>query len=147
MISSAEREELETKELRLLLFSVCGIRFAADADQVSTLRECNLQESVPPAIPFHEAIGYETGPVAYRRPEICTITGEAGQCSFMIESPEDIATVAWDDLQPLPTLVEPFAVRWGIWAGIPGRHGIRLVVDLDRLATSRNLWRAQGDIS
>lgn len=134
-------------ELRLLVFSVGGVRFAADAEQVDSLREYGAEESAGPTVPFHEALGNEAGTVAYRCPEICTITGADGMCSFIIDSPEDIVTVSWDDLQPLPPLVEPFAARRGIWAVIPETPGIILVVDLNRLASRRKLWIPQGDFS
>lgn len=147
MRPGAERKDRDAMELRLLVFSVGGVRFAADADHVESLRQYDAEVHAGPTVPFHEAMGYETGTVAYRCPEICTITGTAGSCGFIIESPEDIVTVSWGDLQPLPPLVESFAARRGVWAGIADPRGILLVVDLCRLATRRKLWIPQGDFS
>jgi len=146
MTGVAEERYGAGTELRLLVFSIDGSRFAADADQVDSLQLCD-PESVPGhAVPFHEVVGFTGRAVTYRCPEICTIRSEAGICRLVIESPEDIIAVPWESLRPLPALIEPFAVQRGIWAGIAESNRIILVIDLCRLASTGNLWKMQGDI-
>jgi hypothetical protein len=147
MTSSGEKGSVAETELRLLVFSVGGIRFAADADQVVSLQQCDLASLPEHARFFHEVVGFADRAVEYLCPEICTVTSGDGICRLVIESPEDIISVPLEVLRPLPSLIEPFAVQRGIWAGIPETNRVLLAIDLCRLASTGNLWKKQGDIS
>jgi hypothetical protein len=133
--------------LRLLVFSACGLRFGADADQVASLGPCDPDNPPPHAVPFHRAIGFGDPAAAFRYPETCTVRRGTEVCTLIIESPDDLVSVETRLVWPFPPLVEPFALERGIWAVIPGEQGVLLLVDLPRLATNRNLWHPQGDLS
>jgi hypothetical protein len=135
------------ERLRLLVFTAGGLRFAADADQVAS-----LQEYVPAATDlrtfwFHEAVGRGGVPrEAVRHPQLCLVRRGAELCRFIIDAPEDLIELDAQAIRPLPPLAEPFALARGIWAALPVEHdGIILLVDFVRLATTHDLWSAQGD--
>ncbi|NMC75154.1 MAG: hypothetical protein GYA56_12495 [Geobacteraceae bacterium] len=146
MAADAVHTLREAPPLRLLIFRCGGLRFGADADQVTALGPWDPDNPPPHAVPFHHAVGVETGE-AIRTPETCTVNREGEVCTFIIQSPDDLVSVALGHVRPLPSLVEPRALERGIWAAIPGDGGILLLVDLHRLATKRNLWHPQGDLS
>jgi hypothetical protein len=133
--------------LRLLIFSAGGLRFGADADQIAFLGPCDPANPPPHAVPFHRSVGFGDPAAGFRSPETCTVKRGTEICTFIIESPEDLVSVETRLVRPLPPLVEPFALESGIWAAVPGEEGILLLVDLPRLATNRNLWYPQGDLS
>lgn len=132
--------------LRLLVFTSGGLRFGADADQVAALGPWDPDDPHPHAVPFHRAVGLGNAE-EFRNPETCTVSRGGEVCTLIIESPDDLVSVETRIVRPLPLLVEPFALERGVWAAIPGEEGILLLVDLHRLATNRNLWHPQGDLS
>jgi chemotaxis signal transduction protein len=132
-----------TPALRLLVFEVGGLRFGADADQVAALGAWDPDNPPPSAVPFQRAVGLGNTE-AFRNPETCTVSREGEECTLIIESPDDLLSVETRIVRPLPPLVEPFALERGIWAVIPATEGMLLLVDLHRLATKRNLWRADA---
>ncbi|MEA5113378.1 MAG: hypothetical protein VB050_05060 [Geobacteraceae bacterium] len=130
-----------------MIFSSGGLRFGADADQVDSLGPFDRDDPPLHAVPLHCVVGIGDSTAACLSPETCVVRRGGNVCTFIMESPEDLVVVETRLLHPLPLLVESFAKERGIWAALPWKTGILLVLDLVRLASIRNLWHPLGDIS
>jgi hypothetical protein len=123
-------EEFEC--LNLVLFSVGGVFFGMDGDQVAGVSDYGTAVEAD-LLWFHEAIGYGKRSVEYRAPTIATIRTGQGPRRVIIDSMENIAEFRTDEIDLLPALLEPFALRRGIWGILPRGDNLVLLVDMDRL--------------
>lgn len=127
------------ESVNLLLFSVGGVSFAIDADQVAEIATYR-GETADDLFWFHEEVGYGDRMVNYHAPTIITIrTDEVASYRVIIDSMEDIAEFSHNDLTLFPALLEPFVLRRGLW-GILLRQG-RPVLLLDFIC----LFRERGN--
>lgn len=121
------------KQLNLLLFSVGGVRFAIDADQVTGMTPYAGEEA-DDLFWFHEELDYGRGTPAYDDPVIIAIrTEDATSYRVVIDRMEDVAEICALGIRPLPPLLEPLLLRKGMW-GVAERGGqMVLLVDFQRL--------------
>lgn len=128
--------EAKTGELRLnlLLFTVGGICFAVDAEQVAGMAGY-LPEESGNLFRFHELAGFGDREVSYRAPTVLSLkTAVPEGCRVLIDAMEDIAEYGVNDMCPLPALLEPFAVRHGLWGVLKRDSGLTMLVDFQRIA-------------
>lgn len=119
--------------LNLLLFSVAGVSFGIDADQVSGVAAYN-GETGKDLFWFHEELGYGGLPVTYYSPTVVSIRYE-GEVPYrvIIDSMEDIAEFGHDEIKPFPALLEPLVLCRGIWGVLPANGRMILLLDFERL--------------
>ena len=117
----------------LLIFSVGDVAFAMEAEQAQRTAPYT-GEQADDLYYFHEEFGFGDADVAYRTPVIVTIrTKNQLPYRIIIDSMEDIAEFSLNNIRPFPPLLEPFALRNGMW-GILHRNGkMVIVVDFERL--------------
>ena len=120
--------ENELNALSLLLFSVGGVCFGVDADQVSGISVYN-GESDKDLFWFHEEMGFGGRPVEYVSPTIITIRDVVEPYRVIIDSMEEIAEFRLNEIGLLPRLLEPFTLRRGIWGVLPRKGSITLLMD------------------
>ena len=118
--------------LDLLLFSVGGVHFGADAGQVAGIAVYD-GEQADDLFWFHEEFEYGDAALTYSSPTVVTIrTTGVPSYRLIIDSMEDIAEFSQNDIRLFPALLEPFAIRRGLWGVLP-RNGIMvLLVDFQR---------------
>lgn len=120
------------RRLNLLRFEVGGACFAAESSQIAAL----LPYPGPgesSATWFHQALAYAETP-AYRAPVLAVVPMEDGPPrQLVMDALDELLDVGLDEIQPFPPLIEPFALRKGLWGVLP--HGCQtvLLVDLRRL--------------
>jgi len=131
--------------LDLLLFSVCGVHFGVDAGQVTGIAAYD-GEQADDLFWFHELLEYGDASCTYFSPTVITIrTGGVLSCRMIIDRMEDIADFSQEDIRLFPLLLEPFALRNGLW-GILTRGGrMVLLVDFKRLSKSKCLDVTDGE--
>jgi chemotaxis signal transduction protein len=119
--------------LNLLLFSVGGVRFGIEADQAESIA-AYTGETGNDLFRFHDVVNYGDDSITYASPTIITVrTRGFRPCRVIIDSMEDIAEFSQNDIRPFPPLLEPLALRKGMW-GILVRNGsMVLLVDFQRL--------------
>ena len=121
-------------QLNLLLFTVGGVSFAVDAGQVGGMSGYLPEESGSLRW-FHEVLGFNGREVIYRAPTVLSVKGvESGSCRVVIDAMEDIAEYGLHDIAPLPALLEPYAIRHGMWAVLKRDTGLTMLVDFHRIA-------------
>lgn len=129
--------EVTSGELRLnlLLFSVGGVSFAVDAEQVEAMA-AYLPEESGTLFRFHELAGFGNRQVSYRMPTVLSLkSSEPGGCRVLVDAMEDIAEYGVDAISPLPALLEPFAFRHGLWGVLKRDNGLTMLVDFQRIAS------------
>lgn len=115
--------------LNLLLFSVGGVVFGIDTDQVAGISAYESEDDAD-LVWFHEELGYGDKGVSYQSPTVVTIRCKAAvPYRVIIDSMEDIAEFSQADICGFPPLIEPFALRKGIWGVL--LRGERMVILLD----------------
>lgn len=120
--------------LNLLLFTVGGVCFAVDAEQVECMTGY-LPEESGDLFRFHELAGFGGREVTYRTPTVLSLkSSEPGGCRVLVDAMEDIAEYGVDDIAPLPVLLEPFAFRHGLWGVLKRDNGLAMLVDFQRIA-------------
>lgn len=119
--------------LNLLLFTVGGVRFGSDADQATGMAPFNGEDASDLRW-FHEEVGFAAKPVTYRAPTIVSIrTGGRKPYRVVIDALDEIAEFGREDIRLFPTLLEPYAMRKGIWGILPRPRHLVLLVDFQLL--------------
>lgn len=125
--------------LTLVLFSVGGVHFAVDVEQAAGMTPYS-GEQAEDLFWFHEELGFGNKPLTYHAPVIVTIrTGDAQPYRVIIDSMEEIAEFSRTDIRPFPELLEPIALHNGMWAILPLRGQMVLLVDFQRLLRHRRV--------
>lgn len=137
IFSADNARKMDFGSLNLLLFSVGGVHFGVDAEQVAGIAVYS-GEQADDLHWFHEELAYGDAAPVYCSPTVITIrTGNAPSYRVIIDSMEDIAEVGQNDIGLFPALLEPFVRRSGMW-GILSRDGIMvLLVDFQLLLKQR----------
>jgi len=124
------------QHLDLLLFSVEGVYFGIDAEQVLQTAACNGEDD--DLLWIHEVLDFRTTSVVYLTPTIITAGTRGGRrYRVVIDAMEDITQCSLNDLRPLPPVLEPFAMRKGIWGILPRNGRMTLLLDLMSLLSTR----------
>jgi chemotaxis signal transduction protein len=137
-LSAGELRHHDSGALNLLLFSVGGVCFGCDADQVADIAAFNDADSGG-LVWFHEIVGYGGRAVTYQSPTIITIrTGNASPFRVIIDSMEEITEFNQADINVFPELMEPFALRMGMWGVLPRHNALVLLIDFQRLLREKD---------
>ena len=119
--------------LNLLLFSVGGVCFGIEAEQVEEMAASSAEEGND-LLWFHDVLNYGSDSITYSSPTILTIrTGGSSAYRVIIDSMENIAEFSQNDIRPFPALLEPFALRMGMWGILLLNTRMVLLVDFQRL--------------
>lgn len=131
---AAAREALgqDCDTLNMLMFAVGGVRFAIDADQVAEIADYQCGRD-PDLLWFHEELGYGAKAVEYQSPAVLSIRCKAEPYRVIVDALEDIAAFSTNELRVLPNLLEPFALRRGVWGVLLRNNKIILLLDFMRL--------------
>jgi chemotaxis signal transduction protein len=137
VFSVQEAQKKGPNSLNLLLFSVGGVNFGIDADQIAAITAYD-GEFAGDLFWFHEELEFGKTSLVYRSPTIVTVRiGALQTYRVIIDSMEEIAEFSLNDIRPFPPLVEGFALRRGMW-GILVRNGrVVLLLDFLRLFKGR----------
>ncbi|OGU06530.1 MAG: hypothetical protein A2075_08260 [Geobacteraceae bacterium GWC2_58_44] len=115
--------------LNLLLFSVEGIDFGIDAEQALGTAAYDGEEA-PGLLWFHEELELPTASAVYLTPAIVTVgTRGGGEYRVIIDAMQEITEFYLNELRPLPAIIEPFAMRKGIWGVLPRNGRLTLLLD------------------
>jgi len=137
LFSAQKEQQINCYSLNLLLFSVCGVHFGVDAGQVSGIALYD-GEQADDLFWFHEELGYGAAAATYISPTVVTIrTGCVSSYRVIIDSMEDIIEFSQNDIRLFPSLLEPFALRKGLWGILPRNEIMVLLVDFQRLLKKR----------
>ncbi len=124
-----DKGEKQLASVNLLLFSVSGVHFGIDAEQVSGIAVYDGDQAED-LFWFHEELEYGDAAVTYASPTVVTIrTGGVQSYRVIIDSMEDIAEFSQDDIRLFPELLEPFALRRGLWGILPVNGIMVLLLD------------------
>lgn len=119
--------------LNLLLFSVCGVHFGVDAGQVSAVTAYDGEQGGD-LFWLHEMLDYGDAAAGYVSPAVVTIRmAGAPPCQVVIDSMEDITEFSLNDIHLFPALLEPFAIKRGMWGILPLNGKMVLLVDFQLL--------------
>ena len=132
-----DKGEIQLASVNLLLFSVGGVHFGIDAEQVAGIAVYDGDQAED-LFWFHEELEYEDAAATYASPTVVTIrTGGVQSYRVIIDSMEDIAEFSQDDIRLFPALLEPFAIRRGLWGILPRNGFMVLLVDFQRLLRNK----------
>ncbi|MDD2365102.1 MAG: hypothetical protein PHN84_02955 [Desulfuromonadaceae bacterium] len=126
-------------QLDLLMFSVAGVYYAADAAQIAGVEKFRGGRDGS-EVWFHEEMEFGCGDICYSSPTVLTIrSGAETTQRVIIDKMEDIMRVTEDDISLFPPLVETFALKKGLW-GILLLDGVMvLLLDFERLFSARRI--------
>lgn len=124
--------------LNLLLFSVAGVSFGIDTEQM--LETASYRgEQADDLCWFHELLRFGAPAAVYQAPVVITVGARQGRRHrVIIDGMEEIAEFAVGDMRPLPPLYEPFCLANGIWGVLPHKEGLTLLLDLMALFAARD---------
>ena len=124
-----DKGDKQLASINLLLFSVGGVHFGIDAEQVAGIGGYDGDQAED-LFWFHEELEYGDAVVTYASPTVVTIrTGDGHSYRVIIDSMEDIAEFSQDDIRLFPELLEPFAMRRGLWGILPVNGIMVLLLD------------------
>lgn len=133
--------------LNLLLFSVAGVTFGVDAEQVEDIFPCRGEVSEDLCW-FQRELGHGDAPPLYEAPVVLAVRGRDETDSWvLIDRLEDVTGIAAGDIRPFPPLVEPFALRKGLWGIVVKGDRMVLLVDFQRLLRERRDVNAHLEVT
>lgn len=133
--------------LNLLLFSVGGVSFGVDAEQVEGTFSFQ-GDGDGDLFWFHRELEYGDDTVIYDAPAILSIrTGDSSSYRVIIDKMEDVIGIVAADILPFPILVEPFALRKGIWGIMVKDDRLILLVDFKRLLREQRAVDAHVEVT
>jgi hypothetical protein len=137
--SAGTTQQIISDPLNLLFFSVYGVHFAVDAEQVSGMAVYK-GEVADDLFWFHEVFEYSSTGAGYVSPTVIKIrTGIEPSYSVIIDSMEDIAEVRQSCIRPFPALLASFTLRSGMWGILPRNGVMVLLVDFQLLLKQKRL--------
>ena len=123
------------RRLNLLRFAVGGACFAVESSQIAALLPFP-GPGVSSATWFHQALAYAEIPT-YRAPVLAVVPAEEGPpWQLVMDALDELLDIGLDEIQPFPPLIEPFALRKGLWGVLSRGSQTVLLVDLRRLLAS-----------
>jgi hypothetical protein len=119
------------QELRVLIFTVRGVRIGVDADQIAEMLDLEAARARGLAIRyFHENVSFGDMPVQYHAPKVIIIKGGRAPYGMVIDAPDDIAVVSTSSIRPLPALIRGRDASRAVWGAIVNKDEVVLLVDL-----------------
>ncbi|HBA70925.1 MAG: hypothetical protein A2X82_00885 [Geobacteraceae bacterium GWC2_55_20] len=129
--------------LNLLLFSVGEVHFGIDSEQVAGINAFQ-GEDAGDLFWFHNEMGFGDATVTYLLPTVVTIRCPDEQpYRVIIDLMEDIREIATDSILPFPPLLEPFALRKGMWGVLLVEGKMVLLVDFMRILREKTAVSAR----
>lgn len=123
--------------IELLLFSVGGVHFGVDVDQVAGIEGYEGDQADCP-VWFHEELEFGVESAAYASPMVATVrTAGVQPYRVIIDSMEDIASFRVRDIQLFPDLLGLWPLQRGLWGVLPLRGRLILLVDFYLLLKKR----------
>ena len=133
--------------LNLFCFSVGGVHFAVDAEQTVGMAPYTGEEAEDLKW-AHEILGFGNKAVTYHSPTTVTIrTLDAQPFRVIIDSMEDIMEFSRDDIRLFPQLLEPVALKNGMWGIADKDDRMILLVDFTRLLRERKNINAHVEVT
>lgn len=122
------------RRIQLLLFRLGQVRFGVPAEQVTGLRGFGQAAAAgAEACWIHGRLGFPQAP-CYRAPTEAQVAHPDRPPAWVVlDAIEDLQDVALDAIKPFPALVQPHALRRGLWGILPGPGQPVLLVDLARV--------------
>ena len=119
--------------LNLLFFSAGGVDFCVDTEQIESISDFNGEESED-LIRLHEELRCPAAALS-STPLILKIkTGECALPGILVDRMTDIVETDCRNIHPLPSLIEIFALKKGVWGVLPHEGRIVLIIDFLILA-------------
>ena len=119
--------------LNLLLFSVGDVHFGIDSEQAAGINSYQGEEAGD-LFWFHNEMGFGDATVTYLSPTVVTIRCPDGQpYRVIIDLMEDIREITAAAILHFPPLLEPFALRKGMWGVLVEEGRMVLLVDFQRI--------------
>ena len=126
------------QELRVLIFSVMGVRIALDADQISEMMDIETANTRGLTIRyFHEKISFGDKHVEYHAPKVIMIKSGNAPYGMVIDAPDDITPVHIRSIQPMPSLLARCGGTGGVWGAVIKNEQVVFLVDMQKLFSVR----------
>lgn len=131
------KDDICLSTVNLLVFSVFGVHFGVDVEQVAGIADF-YGESSDDLFWFHEQFEYGDAAAKYSSPVVVTIkTGGAQAYRIIIDSMIGIHEYQVREICLFPPLIKPFALRKGMWGLLVENNRMILLVDFQRLSRER----------
>lgn len=127
-------------DLNVLLFSLNGVFFGVDVEQIESMSAYNGQEAGD-CYWFHRILGIDRGEMPCGTPPVLTIrTGDSERRCVLIDALEDILSIRTEEIHPMPKIIAPFIMAKGLW-GVLLRNGKPSILLVDFLYLVRERSR------
>lgn len=119
--------------LTLVVFSVAGVRFGVDTRQVAAISDYTPDADPEGVILLAERFANHTPSRPCSPTAILELRCNSRIYRVAVDRVEEFIEISGDAILPLPDLVQPYAVKSGIW-GVAVRDGrMLLLLDFDQL--------------
>lgn len=127
-IPETSNDSLE--ELSIMTFTTMGARLGVDISQISRMMEpAQAETGQLHVLGLHEGLSFKDRNITYRSPRILLLK-DRENTGIMIDQPEDILSLRFDSIRPLPTALEAHMNSGVVWAAALIGDEIILLVDL-----------------
>jgi len=128
-------------ELKFIFFEVGRAYFGIDAEQILGMSAFSGSTSEH-LLWFHQLIDFGAATISYRQPIVMALKNTGGPQSLgtagvIIDAMEEIAEVSLQEIQPFPRLLAPLLLNQGMWAVLPRRNKMVILLDFNLLPCFR----------
>ncbi len=134
MIKRALHESHCPQMIRILTFTVMGVKMGVDTEQIGGIWEVDEARRLGTVIHyFHEKIFFRDRAAEYHAPKAMLVKDGDKEYSLVIDNPDDIIEVGIESIQPLPSLIALPGTAGAFWGAVANDQGIVLLVDFSRM--------------
>jgi chemotaxis signal transduction protein len=119
--------------LRLVIFTVGGVCFGADAGQIAAICDYTPDTETGDVILLAERFACRGQPPNASPATILKLKGNNRFCRVAVDRVEEIMEIGNNVIRRLPPLIQTFTAESGIWGVIVRDKKMLLLIDLNRL--------------
>lgn len=125
----------EFSSLNLLLFSLGGVCFGVDSEQIEAIGAYHVTAGEVDALWAHNLLGFGDVTVTYSMPTVLTVTSDNATDSrrIIIDSMEDLCEYPCKAIIPFPAMLEQYLLKRGMWGLLQIQDKIVFLIDFKRI--------------
>lgn len=133
------RDLLEEQSITFLVFSVCGVRFAAEASQIAVINLELMDCKKPFIIKLNDILGLDVKQHAVEYTALELKATDTDECTvIMVDTLDDMLEIQISSINLFPLLIREHALRHGMWGIVDHLGNTIILMDFNYIRGNRD---------